>query len=75
MGDLFKFMQAYQTVNWRYFVMPSGPFPGTALDADNTTVTWPVQMMGRLDGENVVKSGEGFYFNKLKEYISSPHLK
>lgn len=32
-------------------------------------------MMGRLDGENVVKSGEGFYFDSMRNYARSPELK
>lgn len=74
-ADVFKFIQGFPDVNWRYYVQPSSPFPGNALNADNTTVTWPVQMMGRLDGENVVKAGEGFYFDAMKRYQKSPELK
>jgi len=41
-ADVFKFIQGFPNVNWRYYVTPSSPFPGNALNADNTTVTWPV---------------------------------
>lgn len=68
-------MNAYPDVNWRYYVQPSGPLPGNALNADNTTVTWPTQMMGRLDGENAIKAGEGYYFHAYRTYFNSPELK
>ena len=34
-----------------------------------------MQMTGRLDGENAVKSGEGFVMEKIKEWRSSAALK
>ncbi len=73
-ADIFKFTVGFPEVNFRYLVAASGSFPGTPLNADNSTVTWPVQMMGRLDGENAVKSGEGFYFNAIREWAKSPEL-
>ena len=33
-----------------------------------------MQMLGRLDGENAVKSGEGFYFKAMDEWRDSPEL-
>ena len=38
------------------------------LDANNATSTFPMQMQGRLDGENAVKLGEGFMFKKFLEW-------
>jgi hypothetical protein len=38
------------------------------LNFDNKTSTFPMQMLGRKDGANALKSGEGFYFGKLKEW-------
>ena len=31
-------------------------------------------MLGRLDGENAVKDGEGFMFNRMREWRDSPEL-
>lgn len=44
------------------------------INFDNTTNTWPMQMVGRLDGENAIKDGEGFYFTKMKLWRDTPFL-
>lgn len=31
-------------------------------------------MLGRLDGENAVKTGEGFYFDLMDQWFESPDL-
>jgi len=31
-------------------------------------------MVGRIDGENAVKQGEGFMFEKMKEWDNSKEL-
>lgn len=77
MSDVFRFLDSFPAVNFRYYVQPSEPFPGkplSSLNADNQTVTWPIQMMGRLDGENAIKLGEGFYFREMQKYTNSPEL-
>lgn len=33
-----------------------------------------MQMLGRLDGENAIKDGEGFMFGKMAEWGQSPEL-
>jgi hypothetical protein len=33
-----------------------------------------MQMIGRTDGENAVKAGEGFLFSKFDEWLQSPDL-
>ena len=38
------------------------------MNFDNSTFTFPVQMQGRLDGENAVKDGEGYIFEKMDEW-------
>ena len=38
------------------------------LDFNNSTMTWPMQMVGRLDGENAIKNGDGYMFDKLFEW-------
>lgn len=69
-------MTMFPEVNYRYFIQPSQPLPGSLqmLNFDNTTNTWPMQMLGRLDGENAVKDGEGFMFSKMSEWAHSPDL-
>lgn len=31
-------------------------------------MTWPMQMVGRLDGENALKDGDGYMFSKFNEW-------
>lgn len=33
-----------------------------------------MQMLGRLDGENAVKSGEGFYFDAMDDWVNDKSL-
>mmetsp|Transcript_1538 Transcript_1538/g.2713 ORF Transcript_1538/g.2713 Transcript_1538/m.2713 type:complete len:338 (-) Transcript_1538:193-1206(-) len=76
MADILEFKQAYPQVNYRHLVAPSEPLKGglSLLNFDNETNTYPMQMLGRLDGENAQKSGEGFYFAKLEEWAHSRAL-
>lgn len=62
--DVYNFKQAFPKVNFRYYLQPSTPLPGglAILNFDNSTFTYPVQMQGRLDGENAVKDGEGYIY-------------
>ena len=73
MSDVFDLMEAQPNINYRYYLQPSEPLPGgvAIINFDNTTSTWPMQMIGRLDGENALKDGEGFMFNKMKEWRDS----
>lgn len=70
MGDINEFMMAFPEVNFRYFVEPSAPLKGglDLINANNATVTFPMQMQGRLDGENAIKQGEGFMYEKFREW-------
>lgn len=69
MDDILEFQRAFPDVNYRYYVAPSKPLPTLKmLDVMNKTSTYPMQMQGRLDGENAIKSGEGFIFDQLKDY-------
>jgi hypothetical protein len=45
------------------------------LYANNATITWPMQVLGRKDGADMIKKGEGFVFNKIKEWIDNEDLK
>jgi len=76
-ADIEEFSQAFPDVNFRYYITPTEPLPTGLgiLNFDNTTATFPMQMVGRLDGENAVKSGEGFVMKKIKEWRSSAALK
>lgn len=42
-AEIWKFMQAYPKVNFRYYVEPSGSLPSglDIIKVDNKTVTWP----------------------------------
>ena len=75
-NDVLEFLQAYPSVNFRYYIEPSDPLPGglSILSFNNQTVTWPSQMQGRLDGENAIKDGEGMMFSKFKEWRDSKDL-
>jgi len=70
-------MKAYPTVNFRHYVQPSEPLASGLgiLNFNNFTSTYPMQMVGRIDGENAVKQGEGYMFNKMKEWDASKELK
>lgn len=70
LADIYKFKQAFPNVNYRYFVQPSQALAGGLgiLNFNNATSTYPMQMLGRLDGENAVKSGEGFYFKAMDQW-------
>jgi len=69
MNDILEFMRAYPEVNFRYYIQPSTALPILKiLDANNQTSTYPMQMQGRLDGENAVKAGEGAMFEKIREF-------
>ena len=61
-------------MTFRYYLEPSDSLGGplSLLNFDNATSTWPMQMVGRLDGENAIKTGETFYFDKMDEWRDSP---
>jgi len=71
-------MQAFPEVNYRYLLWPSTPLPGgkKEIDMTNSTVTYPMQMLGRADGAAAVQDyEEGFWFDRLREWYLSPELK
>ena len=69
-SDTYDFVQAYPNINFRHYITPSEPLAGALgiLDFNNATMTWPMQMVGRLDGENALKDGDGFMFKKFDEW-------
>jgi predicted acylesterase/phospholipase RssA len=75
-SDVAHFKGAFPDVNFRYFLAPSQALAGGLgiLDFSNTTSTWPMQMIGRTDGENAVKAGEGAMFAKFEEWNNSSEL-
>jgi hypothetical protein len=77
MDDVLEFKMAYPDVNFRHLVFPSVGLPDglNLLNFDNKTNTWGMQMQGRVDGANAQKSGEGFYFDKMEEWVNDPALR
>ena len=75
-GDIGTFQEAYPNVTFRHYIAPSSPLAGALqmLDFSNSTNTWPMQAIGRIDGENAVRQGEGFMFQKMKDWYRSPEL-
>ena len=76
-ADIYEFKQAFNRVNFRYYVEPTGPLCGglKMIDVSNSTNTWPMQMQGRKDGRTVVSMGEGAMFKKMEEWNESLDLK
>ena len=64
--DVREFMKAFPKVNFRYYVEPTEPIPGglDIINVDNTTITWPLQELGRKDGGASVLMGPGESFKK-----------
>jgi predicted acylesterase/phospholipase RssA len=56
-ADIVEFMRAYPKVNFRHYLQPSQPLASGLgiLNFNNVTSTFPMQMIGRIDGENAVK--------------------
>lgn len=75
--DVFGFAEAFPNITIRHYVSPSQSLGGTLdmLNGDNATVTWPMQLIGREDGANAVKHGEGFMMNKIKEWLANEDLR
>lgn len=70
-NDLYEFLEAFPNITLRYYVTPSedlGHSGLAMLSFDNETTTWPMQMQGRLDGENAILDGEGKYHQAFKDY-------
>jgi hypothetical protein len=59
-ADISEFLLAYPKINLRYYVEPTETLPGglNLLNADNSTNTYPMQMLGRQDGAKVVQNGQ-----------------
>lgn len=76
MGDIQEFMNAHPTVNYRHYVQPSGKVAGgmDMLNFDNSTNTWPMQMLGRKDGKAAVEMGEGIAFELLADWNQDANL-
>lgn len=76
MADIYEFKQAYPNITYRYYVQPSTALPGglSLLNFDNKTNTFPMQMQGRLDGENAIKDGPGHMWKQMDNYRSNATL-
>ena len=70
-NDVVEFKRAYPKVNFRYLVQPSEimQFGLETIDFANSTHTWAIQLLGRIDGQMAVSLGEGFFFDVLDEWI------
>ena len=75
-ADVAHFREGFKNVNFRYFLAPTQALAGGLgiLDFSNTTSTWPMQMIGRTDGENAAKAGEGNMFAKFDDWFNSEEL-
>ena len=73
-ADIYVFKKAFNKINFRYYVEPTGPLADglEMIDITNATNTWPMQMQGRKDGNTIVKLGEGTMFKKMDECNESP---
>jgi len=68
-------MAAFPKVNFRHIVGPSQELgSASSMDGTNETCTWPMQMIGRRDGANAVKNGEGYMHDKMMEWTNSLDL-
>lgn len=77
MGDINEFMQAHPKVNLRHFVQPSEPLASglNELNLDNSTCTYPMQMIGRKDAQNIIQLEEGIVFQHLAEWYDDLNLR
>jgi len=66
-SDVYEFQQAFPKVNFRYYVEPTESIPGglDIINVDNSTITWPLQELGRKDGANAVTLGKGESFKAM----------
>lgn len=74
-ADIQEIMAAFPKVHYRHYVSPSQTLPTMAvMDGTNSTCTWPMQMLGRKDGANVVNKGDGYHHKKILEWRNSKEL-
>ena len=74
-GYLGEIMAAFPNVNYRYYVTPSQALGTMAvMDGSNSTCTFPMQLIGRKDGTNVVNKGEGYHHKKIMEWREDEKL-
>lgn len=59
-ADISGFLMAFPKITLRYYVEPTETLPGglNLLNADNSTSTYPMQMLGRKDGAKIVQDGK-----------------
>jgi len=74
-ADIAEIMAAFPKVNFRHVVGPSQELgSASSMDGTNATCTWPMQLIGRRDGANAVKNGEGYMHGKMMEWTNSVDL-
>lgn len=50
-SDMVEMMAAYPKVNYRHYIWPTQALPTSSImDGTNSTCTWPMQELGRIDG-------------------------
>jgi len=75
-NDVIAAKQSHPKINFRYYIEPTATIPGglDLINPDNSTVTWPMQVQGRLDGAAARNKPEGYYFDKMVEWDESHEL-
>ena len=64
-------MKLHPDVNYRYLVQPASTITNGFNILDfSIENTGPVQTAGKADAKTLLDLGEGYNFNKLKEYIA-----
>ena len=73
MDDILEFERAFPDVNFRYYVVPSKAYETKMMDfrAKSTSKNWE---LGEEDGLKIVGKGEGYMFQRLREWRSSEEL-
>ena len=71
--DVVEFQRAYPDIQYRYLVVPTEKYATKSLDfrAASTTKSWN---MGTRDGAKFVAKGEGYMFQRLREWRDSKEL-
>ena len=64
-SDVAELMAAFPKVNFRHYIEPTQTLPTMSMmDGTNSTCTWPMQELGRLDAAHALGK-EGFIFSKV----------
>jgi len=65
-ADVYNFKHAYPRLNFRHLIMPNGTLVGeipvNEMRFNNKTVTYPMQLKGRKDGQHAYHTKHGYLF-------------